>query len=169
MKNSHYLQDIVKLQKRGIPQGIYSICSANPFVIEAALEQGLHDNTSVLIEATCNQVNQFGGYTGMTPQDFVGFVHSIAEAIQFPRENIILGGDHLGPSPWKKEHAEVAMEKAAELVRKYVSAGFTKIHLDPSMHLADDPGDRGRFWRGCDFGWFGIRITESATRTNCFR
>ncbi len=142
MKSSHYLTEIVKLQEQGVSKGIYSICSANPFVIEAALEQGLQDGAPVLIEATCNQVNQFGGYTGMKPLDFVEFVHSVADSTQFPRENLLLGGDHLGPNPWKNKDAESAMEKAAELVREYVSAGFTKIHLDPSMHLADDPGDR---------------------------
>lgn len=142
MKSLHYLEEIVKLQKQGVPRGIYSICSANRFVIEASLEQGLKDDSHVLIEATCNQVNQFGGYTGMKPRDFVKFVQGIADKVQFPREKLILGGDHLGPSPWKKEHAEAAMEKAAVLVKEYVSAGFTKIHLDPSMHLAADDDTR---------------------------
>jgi D-tagatose-1,6-bisphosphate aldolase subunit GatZ/KbaZ len=31
------------------------------------------------------------------------------------------------------------MHKAVELVRDYVLAGFTKIHLDCSMRLGDDP------------------------------
>lgn len=142
MEPTHYLAHLVKLQKQGIPQGLCSICSAHPFVIEAALEKGLHDNTYVLIEATCNQVNQFGGYTGMKPWDFVEFVCSIANTVRFPLEKIIFGGDHLGPNPWKDENAETAMAKACELVREYASAGFTKIHLDTSMYLADDPGDR---------------------------
>ena len=34
---------------------------------------------SLLIEATCNQVNQFDGYTGMTPADFVRYMRGIAE------------------------------------------------------------------------------------------
>ena len=144
MKNSHYLKEIVKLQKQGIPQGIYSICSANQFAIEAALELALENNTDVLIESTCNQVNQFGGYTGMTPLDFVNFVHAIAHAMSFPLEKIILGGDHLGPNPWQREPSAIAMEKACDLVKDYVAAGFTKIHLDTSMYLGDDPGDRTR-------------------------
>lgn len=142
MEHTHYLEHLVKLQKQGTPQGICSICSANPFVIEAALEHGLQHETHVLIEATCNQVNQYGGYTGMKAQDFVEFVHGIAEKLQFPEEKLLLGGDHLGPNPWQDEPASQAMEKASELVRSYVAAGFTKIHLDPSMFLADDSGDR---------------------------
>lgn len=95
----------------------------------------------VLIESTCNQVNQYGGYTGMKPADFVHFVEDIAERNGFLKELLILGGDHLGPSPWQGEPAAMAMSKAAEMVHLYVCAGFTKIHLDASMRLADDlPG-----------------------------
>ena len=34
------------------------------------------------------------------------------------------------------------MARARDLVRDFVLAGFTKIHLDASMRLADDPSDR---------------------------
>jgi len=133
--------------KRG---GIASVCSVHPYVIKQTLKvsapcsslQGCFAKTfrvSLLIEATCNQVNQFGGYTGMTPADFVHFVRRIAEEKNYPFENIILGGDHLGPPVWQDEPAEVAMGKAKALVRDCVEAGFVKIHLDCSMRLADDP------------------------------
>ena len=141
MHLKHPLKDIVDMQKNGKPTGIYSICSANEYVIEAAMEKALVTNTPVLIEATANQVNQFGGYTGMRPADFRDFVLSIARRTGFPIDNIILGGDHLGPLTWKDEKADTAMEKAAELIRQYVLAGFTKIHIDTSMHLADDAPD----------------------------
>jgi D-tagatose-1,6-bisphosphate aldolase subunit GatZ/KbaZ len=105
-------------------------------VLKAAM---LETESPLLIEATCNQVNQFGGYTGMKPADFVRYVRKIAEENDFPFENIILGGDHLGPSVWQDEPAESAMEKADLLIRDYVDAGFVKIHLDCSMRLGDDP------------------------------
>jgi D-tagatose 6-phosphate 4-epimerase len=38
--------------------GVTSVCTAHPVVIEAALRHGLHTRRHVLIEATCNQVNQ---------------------------------------------------------------------------------------------------------------
>jgi len=117
--------------------GITSVCSAHPYVIR----QTLKVFKTPLIEATCNQVNQYGGYTGMTPKDFVAYVRSTAEENNFPFENIILGGDHLGPNVWQNEPAESAMDKAKTLIREYVQAGFVKIHLDCSMRLADDsPG-----------------------------
>ncbi|MBN3753299.1 D-tagatose-bisphosphate aldolase, class II, non-catalytic subunit [Paraburkholderia sp. Tr-20389] len=120
-------------------KGIYSICSAHPWVLSAAMKQALDDHTPLLIESTSNQVDQFGGYTGMKPTDFVRFVHLIADRVGLPRERLILGGDHLGPNAWRNLPAEEAMQRADALIDAYVSAGFTKIHLDTSMSCAGDP------------------------------
>lgn len=130
-----YLDEIVAAQKRGEVKGITSVCSAHPFVIKQTLKVFEYP----LIEATCNQVNQFGGYTGMTPKDFVMFVMGVADEVNFPFENVLLGGDHLGPNVWQSEPAESGMQKSEVMIRDYVEAGFTKIHLDCSMKLADDP------------------------------
>jgi D-tagatose-1,6-bisphosphate aldolase subunit GatZ/KbaZ len=132
------LGDIVAAQKKGVPRGIYSVCSANRYVVEAALLQGIEDRSDVLIEATCNQVNQFGGYTGMTPRDFRRFVCHEAEKLRLPLKRLILGGDHLGPYPFRKETAERALEKTRDMIRAFVKAGFTKLHIDTSHRLADD-------------------------------
>ena len=136
------LLDIVAGQKQGRAVGICSVCSANRFVIEAAMLQGKADERAVLIESTSNQVDQFGGYTGMNPQQFVEYVNTIAGAMDFPVEKIILGGDHLGPNAWQNEPADKAMAKARDLIAAYIEAGYTKIHLDTSMRCADDSGDR---------------------------
>ena len=128
-----YLRSLPLAHARGQATGIASVCSAHPKVIEATLLEGLERETPVLIEATCNQVNQEGGYTGMTPADFRRFVEVIAARVGFDSGRIILGGDHLGPNPWKHLPADEAMAKAEDMVRAYVSAGFTKIHLDTSM------------------------------------
>ena len=132
---SHLLDELVRAQKQGELKGIPSICSAHPWVLKAALQK----HGPLLIESTCNQVNQYGGYSGMTPGDFIRFVNDIAERNKFPKDQLLLGGDHLGPSPWQEESADSAMSKAAEMVQSYVRAGFAKIHLDASMRLADDP------------------------------
>ncbi len=144
MTGYDYLQKLVALQKRGMPKGIYSICSADSYVIAAAMKKALADDTFVLIEATSNQVNQFGGYMGMKPEEFREFVYTIAREIGLPLPRVILGGDHLGPNPWKDEEADIALEKACNMIRAYVTAGFSKIHLDASMYLGDDQGDRHR-------------------------
>jgi len=133
-----HLIELIKQHKSGQLTGIYSVCSAHPLVLEAAIRQAKRDNKPVLIEATSNQVNQDGGYTGMTPSDFVGFVGSIADSVGFDKQNILLGGDHLGPNCWQKLDAEQAMVKSEALIASYVEAGFRKIHLDCSMSCAGD-------------------------------
>ena len=136
---SMYLDEIVAAQKRGQAKGITSVCSAHREVIKQTLKVSKTFRVCSLIEATCNQVNQFGGYTGMTPEKFVDYVRDIAAENDFPFEKVILGGDHVGPNVWQGEPADTAMDKAKVLVRDYVQAGFTKIHLDCSMRLANDP------------------------------
>ena len=66
----------------GKPRGITSVCSAHPIVIEAALRLAKRLGRPALIEATCNQVNQDGGYTGMTPADFRDFVFNFVAGDQ---------------------------------------------------------------------------------------
>jgi D-tagatose-1,6-bisphosphate aldolase subunit GatZ/KbaZ len=137
------LLDLADSNRRGHAVGLPSICSADHFVLEAAVHQARRDDTVVLIESTCNQVNQFGGYTGMRPADFRALVAEVAIGQDYPPAGVILGGDHLGPFPWRAEPADKAMAKARDLVRAYVLAGYSKIHLDCSMRLADDPGVAG--------------------------
>lgn len=132
------MRDMIARRMRGEICGIASYCTANDLVIEACMQQAQKDNQVVLIEATANQVNQFGGYTGMQPEDFKNFVYGIADKIDFPHDKIILGGDHLGPLTWQDEPEKSAMEKSVELVKLFVLAGFKKIHLDTSMRVADD-------------------------------
>jgi D-tagatose-1,6-bisphosphate aldolase subunit GatZ/KbaZ len=134
------LAHILSENRRGSAVGVYSICSAHRFVLEAAMLQAGRDGSLLLIESTSNQVNQFGGYTGQTPAEFVSFVREIADAAHFPADRIVFGGDHLGPHVWRKEGVSSAMQEARELVRACVLAGYSKIHLDASMRLADDPG-----------------------------
>jgi D-tagatose-1,6-bisphosphate aldolase subunit GatZ/KbaZ len=138
MNSVDFFKTMMDSRKQGKSAGIYSVCSANPFVLRAAMEQAKADNSPVLIEATANQVNQFGGYTGMTPADFVAFIQKTAVECDFPKERVILGGDHLGPLVWKDKPESEAMPLAVDLVSAFAKAGFTKIHLDTSMRLADD-------------------------------
>ena len=135
------LRDMIAKRRAGITCGIPSYCTANRLAIEAILEQAKRFDDYILIEATANQVNQFGGYTGMKPADFTEFVYGIADGVGFPREQIVLGGDHLGPLTWAGLLEAQAMENSIELVREFVLAGFKKIHLDTSMKLGDDPAD----------------------------
>lgn len=133
------LLQTIRRHKAGEPVGVYSVCSAHPTVVQAAIEQAEADGGYVLIEATSNQVDQFGGYTGLRPADFRDQVLGIADRCGFDRERVVLGGDHLGPNRWQRRPADQAMAHADDLIAAYVEAGYTKIHLDCSMSCADDP------------------------------
>ena len=132
---------IIEAQKSRKSIGICSVCSSNRYVLEAAMRQAKKDGTDLLIESTSNQVDQFGGYSGMTPKDFVAYVSGICGNMSFPFDRVILGGDHLGPNVWRNQPAEQAMNLANDQIKAYVEADYTKIHLDTSMRCADDPGD----------------------------
>ncbi len=132
------LADIIARNRAGGRVGVPSWCTAHPETLAAILRSYRDDAAPILIEATCNQVNQFGGYTGMDPAGFAAFVRGIASAQGVNPDRLILGGDHLGPNPWRQEPAAQAMRKARAMVAAYVAAGFTKIHLDASMACADD-------------------------------
>jgi D-tagatose-bisphosphate aldolase class II non-catalytic subunit len=133
------LDYLLASRRSGQPEGITSVCSAHPLVLRAALRHGRENGSRVLIEATCNQVNHLGGYTGMQPADFVALVEKIADEEGFPAECIILGGDHLGPNPWRNRRAHEAMVEAEEMVAAFIKAGFRKIHLDASMGCKGEP------------------------------
>jgi D-tagatose-1,6-bisphosphate aldolase subunit GatZ/KbaZ len=136
-----FFRGIVEAQKRGEPRGVCAVCSAHPFVLHAAMIQAIEDGVPALIESTVNQVNQFGGYTGMRPADFRSRALAIAAETGLPADRLVLGGDHLGPHPWRAEAADEAMAKARALVAEAVRAGYQKLHLDSSMPLGGDPRD----------------------------
>ncbi len=135
----HPLQMMMDRRRAGEKCGIPSYCTGNEMVIELLLRRAKLLNTPVLIEATANQSNQFGGYTGMKPADFYHKVLGMAQKIGLDEDMLILGGDHLGPLTWQDKPEAEAMALSEELVYQYVRAGFTKIHLDTSMKVADDP------------------------------
>ncbi len=119
--------------------GTLSICSSHPAVLQTAMELASQENRPFLVETTASQVNQFGGYSGMTPAAFAAYVRQLAKAAKLPADHIIIGADHLGPHVWKHKPAVVAMANAAELARQCTAAGFKKIHLDTDITCADDP------------------------------
>lgn len=134
------LKSLTEKKQRGIYTGIPSYCTSNSTVINSLLKYTAKSEGKLLLEATANQVNQFGGYTGMKPGDFKKYIESMAAHSGVKAEQLLLGGDHLGPLIWKHECERDAMEKAEELVKEFAAAGFIKIHLDTSMCLGGDGG-----------------------------
>jgi D-tagatose-1,6-bisphosphate aldolase subunit GatZ/KbaZ len=133
------IHDLIARNRAGEPVGLPCFCTANEHVLRSVLAYAAETGLPTVIEATSNQVNQNGGYTGMTPKDFMTWLEGMAAEAGVPMDQLILGGDHLGPNPWNSEPLEQAMEKAREMVKLYVEAGFTKIHLDASMACGGEP------------------------------
>jgi len=133
------VHDLIARNRAGEAVGLTCFCTANEHVLRAVLSYAKRTGLPTVIEATCNQVNQYGGYTGMTAADFMAWLTQMASEAGVPMDQLILGGDHLGPNVWKDEPLDVAMEKSRALVKSYVQAGFKKIHLDTSMACGGEP------------------------------
>ena len=84
------LHELASLRRLGTPKGITSVCSAHPVVLRAAARHGRDTGSTVLIEATCNQVNHQGGYTGLQPADFASLVRRIAGEEECPERLLVL-------------------------------------------------------------------------------
>ncbi|NLI54045.1 MAG: class II D-tagatose-bisphosphate aldolase, non-catalytic subunit [Clostridiales bacterium] len=134
----HQLQELLNNRKKGAHSGVYSCCSANRYVITAVMQKALETNTLAIVESTANQVDHLGGYTGMTPSMFHDFVFEIACETGLPSDRVMLGGDHLGPLTFAHLPQQEAMEEAQKLITAYIQAGYSKIHIDTSMHIGSD-------------------------------
>lgn len=119
-------------------KGVYCVCTSSPLVLQAVIRHAAHNSYVLVIEATANQVNQFGGYTGMKPADYASLVKNIRIQEGLAADRVVLGGDHLGPLTWQDLPEDRAMANSEALVTAYVLAGFTKIHIDTSMRVASD-------------------------------
>lgn len=119
--------------------GQVAVCSAHPRVLAAAAAVTKRDGSLLLVEATANQVNLDGGYTGMTPGDFAEAMTRLSADAGLAPGRVVLGADHLGPHLWRDLPAVRAMSRAEALARAYVAAGFRKLHLDTAQGCADDP------------------------------
>ena len=156
-----HLTEMVRQHKAGKTNGIYAVCSAHPLVLEAAIRYASANQTPLLIEATSNQVDQFGGYTGMTPAGFRGFVCQLADSLNFPQDALILGGDHLGPNRWQNLPAAQAMANADDLIKMLrggrIQKNFTLIAACPvrTIRFPVNRWHRGRTRRS--FGESGGR------------
>ncbi|MFN3576910.1 MAG: class II D-tagatose-bisphosphate aldolase non-catalytic subunit [Tabrizicola sp.] len=133
------LRRIIARNRAGEAVAIPSVCTAHPEALEASLTLAERLDQPLVVEATSNQVNQDGGYTGLTPAAFIAFVRDIAARAGVSPSRILFGGDHLGPQAWRRLPAEQAMDKAHRMVADYAAAGFTKIHLDCSEGCAGEP------------------------------
>ncbi len=128
-------RQIAAANHAGQPVSLPSVCTAHEQVLRICLDAAARRGAALAVEATSNQVNHQGGYTGLQPQAYADRIRALAEAAGLP---VVLGGDHLGPQVWRRQPAEAAMAEAETMIAAYIRAGFTKIHLDCSEGCAGE-------------------------------
>ena len=96
------LQDVLRRNRESGRGGVYAVCSAHTQVIGAAIQQAIEDGSVLHVESTSSQVNQFGGYTGQTPQSFSALIRRAAQRAGLPAERVLLGGGPPWPIPLAK-------------------------------------------------------------------
>ena len=89
-----------------------SFCTANFDVIESIFYFCNSNKLPCLIECTSNQVNQDGGYTNHSPKKFIKKINNLRKKIKFNHSKLFLGGDHLGPLPWKSSSNKIALDNS---------------------------------------------------------
>ena len=122
------------IQKKSLP----SFCTSNFEVLNSIMYFCHINKLPCLIECTSNQVNQFGGYTKITPKKFIKKISNIRKKIKFKKNKLFLGGDHLGPLPWKNLKTKIALKNSIKLIDSYLKQDFCKIHIDTSIKCKDE-------------------------------
>ena len=129
---------LMKIQKIIKSKSLPSFCTGNFDVLKSILIFCKYYNLPVLIESTSNQVNQNGGYTKTTPDKFMIKIKKLCKKVKFGRNKILIGGDHLGPLPWKNLISNTAFNNGVSLIRKCLRANYQKIHIDVAIKCKDD-------------------------------
>jgi len=115
-----------------------SFCTSNIEVLKIIILYCKRKKLPCLVESTSNQVNQYGGYSGKTPQEFYNDIKKILKQNNFSFKNFYMGGDHLGPLPWKKKNKKTAMNNSVQLINKCLDSNYSKIHVDTSIKCIND-------------------------------
>ncbi|MFL2882670.1 MAG: class II D-tagatose-bisphosphate aldolase non-catalytic subunit [Pelagibacteraceae bacterium] len=126
------------MNKNILKKNLPSFCTSNFDVLKIIMLFSKFNNLPILIESTSNQVNQNGGYTGLTPSKFAKKVYSLSSSLKLNKKKILLGGDHLGPLPWKNLSKKKALANAKILVKNCLKAKYKKIHIDTAIICKDE-------------------------------
>lgn len=167
-KTEKLLHRIDELEREsGIRRTIFAACPNSPTVIRAALRAAKRNNAPIYFAATLNQVDCDGGYTGMTPDEFVKLVRMEAAAIHFEGPCIV-AIDHGGPwlkdkqrtERWTTEEAMNGIKKSFEAA---LLAGYDLIHVDPTVDINVPAGET------IDIHVVARRTVELIRHTEMFR
>ncbi|MCX8188025.1 MAG: class II D-tagatose-bisphosphate aldolase, non-catalytic subunit [Nitrososphaeria archaeon] len=125
---------------------LLGICPVSRSTIRTSIECAKLLNFPLMFVATLNQVDIDGGYTGLTPRDFVNLVKRECEELDFSGPTII-ALDHGGPWLKDKHVAEkFGWNETVEWVKKSIEAcikaGYDLLHIDTTVdiRLKDEEG-----------------------------
>jgi tagatose-1,6-bisphosphate aldolase non-catalytic subunit AgaZ/GatZ len=125
--------------RTGINRTIFAACPNSRAVITAALQSAKRANAPIKFATTLNQVDRDGGYTGLTPGEFVKTIRQEARSINL-QSPVIIAIDHGGP--WLKDRHRLDgldfKETNDEVKRSFeaaMDAGYDLIHVDPTIDI----------------------------------
>jgi D-tagatose-1,6-bisphosphate aldolase subunit GatZ/KbaZ len=123
----------------GVKRTIFAACPNSLSVIRAALKSAKRCNAPIKFATTLNQVDLDGGYTGLTPSEFVRTVHLHARNLNVTSP-VIIAIDHGGPwlkdvhksEKWPYSKTMSALKESFEAA---IEAGYDLIHVDPTVDI----------------------------------
>lgn len=122
---------------RGPVPCVLAVCPTSEAVVRASLRAARDSEAPLFFAATLNQVDVDGGYTGWTPERFVGLVRELAAAEGYGGP-VVVGLDHGGP--WLKDlqarerwPLARAMQGVKESLAACLEGGYDLLHVDPTV------------------------------------
>ena len=123
----------------GVKRTIFAACPNSLSVIRAALKSAKRCNAPIKFATTLNQVDLDGGYTGLTPSEFVKTIRLHARNLNV-NSPVIIAIDHGGPwlkdlhnrEKWPYSKTMTAVKATFEAA---IEAGYDLIHVDPTIDI----------------------------------
>jgi tagatose-1,6-bisphosphate aldolase non-catalytic subunit AgaZ/GatZ len=131
------LERLRALSSGGPRRTLLVVCPNSEAVIEAAVSAAARNESPLAFTATLNQVDEDGGYTGMTHRELAELVQEKVRELAFDGP-VSLAVDHGGPF-LKDRHriegwsAEAALSGVRDSFAAAIRAGFDLIHVDCSI------------------------------------
>ncbi|WP_203532458.1 class II D-tagatose-bisphosphate aldolase, non-catalytic subunit [Muricauda sp. TY007] len=132
-------------RQSGLRRTILAACPNSISVMKAALRSAKRANAPIKFATTLNQVDRDGGYTGLTPKQFVQTIRQEARSINL-KSPVIIAIDHGGP--WLKDRHRLEKLSLEEAMREVklsfeaaIDAGYDLIHVDPTIDITLNPNE----------------------------
>lgn len=147
MKKTEHILEVMEQRKAatGVPMTLFAACPNSLSVIKASFRAAKRNNAPIYFATTLNQVDNDGGYTGMTQAEFTKILAREAAAVNYTGPYVV-AIDHGGP--WLKDKQTLekyTLEQAMDGVKKSyeaaILAGYDLIHVDPTVDITLPKGE----------------------------